>query len=304
MSQLVYITQDQTSPTHQTQTKTLLVNLKPPKSSQHIWIHPHLSLTFDPIKGRGFRNTSDLTIPKGECLLVDCAYALIPVVDNPANNDKLCCSNPACNLPCQQGRCTCHNSCVDDVAWCSEACREADQIRHAFECTWLKRYASPIRAKWGEYTFGMVWLIVRLLANRHNQHSQGRNTLKKDGDGDGWTQIDSLCGSVHTWPHESVRLWSTLVKKYLQDSPILPHGLDRDKILHLICQEEANSFGLYPRETGILTPSHPHPSLQVELDRGEQFAAAVYPTAAIANHSCLPNVSGLPFPSLLFYPFK
>jgi hypothetical protein len=63
--------------------------------------------------------------------------------------------------------------------------------------------------------------------------------------------------------------------------------MSTDRVLHLICQEEANSFGLYPRETGHFPLPNP------PVDRGEQFAAAVYPTAAIANHSCLPNVSGI-----------
>lgn len=276
MSQLVYIT---TEP--DPKPKTLNVLLEPPKSQTNPnWLHPHLSQTTDATKGRQFRNTSDLTIPKGELLLIDAAYALIPVVDNPATNEELRCSNPSCHRPClQHGRCACLNVCIDDVSWCSEVCRERDQLRHGFECTWLKRYAGSIRSKWGEYTFGMVWVIVRLLANRHQrQHRDNHDSLK----GDGWLGIDALCGSVHTWPHEQVRFWTTLVKKYLQDRPILAHGLTRDRILHLICQEEANSFGLYPRETGLTPPS--------DLDRGEQFAAAVYPTAAIANHSCLPNV--------------
>jgi SET domain-containing protein len=36
------------------------------------------------------------------------------------------------------------------------------------------------------------------------------------------------------------------------------------------------------------------------VDRGEQFAAAVYPMASIANHSCVPNVKQI---STLVLPF-
>ncbi|THC88281.1 hypothetical protein EYZ11_012270 [Aspergillus tanneri] len=75
-----------------------------------------------------------------------------------------------------------------------------------------------------------------------------------------------------------------MVKKYLQNTPSLPHGMNMDEILALVCQEEANSFGFYPRETGII----PFPDSPVH--RGIQFAAAVCPRAALANHSCRPNI--------------
>ncbi|KAK1149681.1 hypothetical protein N8T08_005234 [Aspergillus melleus] len=100
----------------------------------------------------------------------------------------------------------------------------------------------------------------------------------------GWAAIESLCGSPETWAHSQVRAWSTLVKKYLKDSPTLPHGMSAEDVLTLVCREEANSFGLYPRETGVFPCPDP------PVDRGEQFAAAVYPRAAIANHSCSPNI--------------
>jgi hypothetical protein len=175
------------------------------------------------------------------------------------------------------------------VIWCSSSCKSTDKFRHDFECTWLKRYAGPIRAKWSEYDFGMLWIIVRLLAMRHAQlHGSpavGVESSSVQQSNHEWEGIDSLCGSSDTWSHDKVRSWSTFVKKYLQSGPVLPHGMKADRVLHLICQEEANSFGLYPRETGHFPVPNP------PIDRGEQFAAAVYPTAAIANHSCLPNVS-------------
>lgn len=250
------------------------------------WIHPHLIKSTDPIKGRQFRVSGP--IPKGTCLLVDRPYAIIPVVE--PDSDSLLCSNPACNRPVRHTeRNPCPYTCLPEVTWCSSTCRRADQIRHGFECAWLKRYTGPIRAKWSEYEFGMLWLIVRLLAMRHSQfHDQsirGGVASAQQVNHD-WDGIESLCGSSDTWSHDKVRLWSTLVKKYLQNSPVLPHGMTAERTLHLICQEEANSFGLYPRKTGQFPVPYP------PIDRGEQFAAAVYPTAAIANHSCSPNVSG------------
>jgi hypothetical protein len=253
------------------------------------WIHPHLIESVDPLKGRQFRASHH--IPKGTCLLVDRPYAVIPVVDEPEINDHLICSNPACNrrAPRDKGRISCLNACIQDVIWCSSYCRDADKYRHEFECTWLKRYANSIRSKRGEYDFGMLWLIVRLLASRHVEMQENGPTISLEFQFKyGWEAIDSLCGSSRTWSHDQVKSWATLVKKFLKTSPALPHGLNPDQMLHLICQEEANSFGLYPRETGHYPPPNP------PIDRGEQFAAAVYPTAAIANHSCVPNV-GTPF---------
>ncbi|PKY00217.1 SET domain-containing protein [Aspergillus campestris IBT 28561] len=260
-------------------------------SAQAEWIHPHLMESVHPDKGRQFRVSGP--VQKGERLLVDHPYAIIPVVDEPASNDNLLCSNPTCNSRAScPTRVPCPNACIADVVWCGEACRNADTLRHGFECLWLKRYAGPIRAKWGEYDFGMLWLIVRILATRHTHHASPTANCEPQGKEErfkqGWDAIESLCGSQDTWSHEQVKAWSTLVKKYLRSSPILPHGHPTDGILHLICQEEANSFGLYPRETGIFPLPHP------PVDRGEQFAAAVYAVAAIANHSCLPNISHKP----------
>lgn len=254
------------------------------------WVHPHLRHSVDPIKGRQLQVSQ--TVKKGELLLVDCPYAVIPVVDEPLRSENLLCSHSRCNqrVPCGTGRVLCPNHCIADVAWCSPACQTADRRRHAFECTWLQRFAAPIRSKWGEYDFGMLWLIVRILATRSVEEEPvcvdlGTADIRSHSFRTGWGAIQSFCGSHETWSHSQVRHWSALTKKYLKDSPVLPHGLTTDEVLAIICKEEANSFGLYPRETG--TPLLPGPL----VDRGEQFGAAVYPRAAIANHSCCPNVS-------------
>ncbi|GMG51198.1 unnamed protein product [Aspergillus oryzae var. brunneus] len=210
---------------------------------QQPWIHPRLIQSVDPIKGRQLRVCQP--VKKGELLLVDLPYALIPVVDHPEQSDDVRCSNPACHRRVAR-----------------------------------TKYATSIRSKWGEYDFGMLWLIVRILASRHvefrNTPSSDKTSGSKTGSDSklssfetGWNAIRSFCGSQDSWTHSQVRHWTMLVKKYLRNSQSLPHGLASSEVLVLICQEEANSFGLYPRETGAF----PLPELAV--DRGEQFAAGI-----------------------------
>ncbi|KAF7594748.1 hypothetical protein BBP40_008455 [Aspergillus hancockii] len=259
---------------------------------QGSWIHPRLTQSVDPVKGRQLRASQ--LIRKGELLLVDRPFALIPVVDNPEQSEDIRCSNPACHAPVARAaeRISCSDRCSAEVVWCNNSCREADKSRHDLECTWLKKYSASIRSKWGEYDFGMLWLIVRILATRQVEMQQKQNSCPdcRSSHSDigsfkkGWEAIQSFCGSQETWSHSQVRHWTSLAKRYMGSNPYLPHEMDTSDVVTLICQEEANSFGLYPRETGIF------PILDPPVDRGEQFGAAVYPTAAIANHSCSPNI--------------
>ncbi|RAL14769.1 general amino acid permease [Aspergillus homomorphus CBS 101889] len=285
------------SPVHQiplaTPTKPAVADVT---SNLGPWIHPHLEQGVVPVKGRQLRASKP--IQRGERLLVDTPYAVIPAVDDPSTSDALMCSNPTCNrrMPCNANRIACPKTCLADVMWCSEACQAADHSRHEFECTWLHRFAASIRSKWGEYEFGMLWLIVRILAARQLELSAGESDLVLKGTdtahgrgfAQGWQAMQSFCGSEDSWSHAQVRSWTALVKKYLRASPALPHNLPDSDVVKLICQEEANSFGLYPRETGL------YPVPPDALNRGEQFGAAVYPRAAIANHSCGPNIMHQP----------
>ncbi|KAL2786725.1 hypothetical protein BJX66DRAFT_26681 [Aspergillus keveii] len=285
------------------------------------WIHPHLAQSVDPNKGRKLQASKP--IQRGEVLLLDPPYAIIPTptatVDADAESADsatpvLLCSNPLCNLSLPRGTGTpCANRCSTDVIWCNETCHEADKPRHDFECTWLAKYSTPLRTKWGEYSFGMLWLIVRLLARRHAEgqdsndsngssngtsHTNGTTTDSTTSTSStsiqthtskfkaGWPAISSLCGTPETWSHAQTREWTVLVKKYLGKTS-LPHDLSNADVLGLICKEEANSFGLYPRETGVYPPP---PVKEEHVGRGEQFGAAVYPCASIANHSCCPNI--------------
>ncbi|KAL2867624.1 S-adenosyl-L-methionine-dependent methyltransferase [Aspergillus lucknowensis] len=278
-----------------------------PSESMLPWVHPYLAQSVHPIKGRQLQ--ASRPIQRGEVLLIDPPYAIIPT-PSPASpvdttENPLLCSNPQCNRPVPQSTGTpCANRCTTHVAWCDDTCRATDEPRHLFECAWLSKYALSLRSKWGEYNFGMLWLIVRILARRYAPQTEVQSPDCDDDDDDddddrrtssvppesllsnfksGWEAIESLCGTTETWSHAQIREWGMLVKKYLSKSSI-PHNLSNSDILALICREEANSFGLYPRETGIFPPA------SAPVGRGEQFGAAVYPRASIANHSCCPNV--------------
>ncbi|KAL2808074.1 hypothetical protein BJX63DRAFT_436460 [Aspergillus granulosus] len=281
------------------------------------WIHPHLAQSVDPIKGRKLQASKP--IQRGEVLLIDPPYAIIPTPTVESDIDIgnaeptiLLCSNPHCNCSLPQGSegIPCANRCSKDVTWCNEICQEADRQRHEFECTWLAKYATSLRSKWGEYNFGMLWIIVRLLARRHteprddntdNTHGHANGTTTEQTNQlasinvstfkSGWPAISSLCGTTESWSHAQTREWTVLVKKYLSTRS-LPHDLSNAEVLGLICQEEANSFGLYPKETGVYPPTPASESTYG--GRGEKFGAAVYPRASIANHSCCPNMTHKP----------
>ena len=62
---------------------------------------------------------------------------------------------------------SCLSDCLPDVVWCNNDCRSMGKPRHDFECSWLKKYAKTIRHEHGEYDFSMLWLVVRILAERH-----------------------------------------------------------------------------------------------------------------------------------------
>ncbi|KAF9890504.1 hypothetical protein FE257_005909 [Aspergillus nanangensis] len=273
-------------------TKEHLTRTAISSSPEASWIHPYLRHSVHPVKGRQLQVSQ--TIKKGELLLVDIPYAAIPTVDEPLRSENVLCSNSRCNrkAPLTAERVSCPNNCIADVVWCNEDCHRMDQPRHTIECAWLKKFAASIRSKWGEYDFGMLWLIVRILTTRTvGMRDTQRACPPRDDQGAefkaGWAAIESLCGSPESWPHDKVRHWTALVKKYLKDNMPLAHGMAMSDVLALICREEANSFGLYPRETGT-SVSEP------QMVRGEQFGAAVYPRAAIANHSCDPNIKHKP----------
>ncbi|OJJ38064.1 hypothetical protein ASPWEDRAFT_167997 [Aspergillus wentii DTO 134E9] len=244
------------------------------------WVHPHVSQSQDPVKGRQLHVTAP--IATGEILMADTPYAVIPVVDDPISSTEILCSNSTCHRKVSN-RVTCPNHCVPEVLWCSDICREADRARHGFECAWLKTKGAVLRSNEGEYYFGVLWLIVRVLAARSVESKSVRIGREKERFSSGWTAMKELCDNRGLWPEAELVQWRMLVEKYLCDQS-LQTSFSAEEMLTLICQQESNSFGLYPRATG----------LSDGIDRGEQYAAAIYPRSSIANHSCCPNITHKP----------
>lgn len=263
-------------------------------SSHHspaFYVHPSLTPGHDPCKGRLLRTSSPVSA--GTIILVDTPYAIVPTAD-PSRDDPLICSNLFCSrkVP-QDGRgASCPRSCLKDVVWCNDACRTDDYARHQFECNWLKQKAADIRQVEGQYNFLTLWHVVRLLAARNLEMqrktsiSQIQQPLLKQDFKHGWEAVESCCAFLDTWPESQIRHWTRLTETYLCNTPELAHSLSPNEMLFLLCKEETNTFGLYPKLTG--------PEYAIDCckePRGISYAYCLYPRAAMFNHSCLPNVS-------------
>ncbi|KAL6916417.1 hypothetical protein FSST1_007912 [Fusarium sambucinum] len=255
------------------------------------YVHPHLVPDQDPCKGRLLRATG--SIREGTILLVDTAYAIVPSVTSDV--EPLICSNLSCSrrVP-QNGRAVrCEEACFKDVVWCNIACRAADKLRHDFECAWLKKNADSMRRKESEYNFATLWHVVRLLATWNAELHSGNTVTQHRYPWEahflrGWKAVDMCCAYLDSWPEEQITHWKRLVIEYLSDAAVLPCMLTADEMLLLLCKEETNTFGLYPKATGSQFVNDNATS------RGESYGFALYPRAAQFNHSCLPNVSHKP----------
>ncbi|TVY67838.1 Histone-lysine N-methyltransferase ASHR2 [Fusarium oxysporum f. sp. cubense] len=254
------------------------------------YVHPNLVPDQDPCKGRLLRAAGP--IREGTVLLVDTPYAIVPSV---TSNEPLICSNLSCSrrVP-QNGRAVrCEHACSKDVVWCNVACRATDKARHDFECSWLKKHAEPLRQKEGEYNFATVWHVVRLLATWNAESHSGNALVQQRHPWEahflrGWKAVDMCCAYLDSWPEVQIIHWKRLVHEYLSDATVLPPLLSAEQMLLLLCKEETNTFGLYPRATGS------QPVNDNAAPRGESYGMALYPRAAQFNHSCLPNVTHKP----------
>ncbi|KAJ3546496.1 hypothetical protein NM208_g1964 [Fusarium decemcellulare] len=255
------------------------------------YAHPHLVPDQDPCKGRLLRASA--AVPEGTVLLVDTPYAIVPSVNS--EKDALICSNSSCSRRvAQNGQgVRCPKNCLKDVIWCNVACRAADHARHDFECLWLQQKGELLHDRETQYDFVTLWHVVRLLATRNVELKKSASMTPLLYPLDrrferGWKSIEMCCSYLDSWPESQLKHWKRLVDEYLSDATVLPCMLDPDEMLSLICKEETNTFGLYPKLTGPLyMADRPVP-------RGESYALSLYPRAAQFNHSCLPNVTHKP----------
>ncbi|KAF5024415.1 hypothetical protein F66182_3501 [Fusarium sp. NRRL 66182] len=255
------------------------------------YVHPHLVPDQDPCKGRLLRATGP--IREGTVLLVDTPYAIVPSVTS--DNEALICSNLLCSrrVP-QNGRAvSCPRGCLREVVWCNIACQATDMLRHDFECSWLNTYGSQMRRKESEYNFATLWHVVRLLATWNAELHSGHAITQRRYPWEtrflrGWRAVDMCCAYLDSWPEPQITHWKRLVDEYLSDTSVLPCMLNPAETLLLLCKEETNTFGLYPRVTGSQSLS------DRSVSRGESYGLALYPRAAQFNHSCSPNAMHKP----------
>ncbi|CAI7663157.1 unnamed protein product [Penicillium bialowiezense] len=256
---------------------------------ERVYVHPSLELGHDEHKGQLLKVSSFLAV--GTMIIADTPYALVPSFDLSQPGASIC-SNLGCNRRLSQHTeiLRCRDKCIRDVAWCNDACRVADQDRHAFECGWLRTKGETIREKEGQYNFAMLWLIVRVVAGKHLQMQNPSTPTKpyawEDQFKKGWESIECLTGNLDQWPPAKLQHWKRLVEEYL--NTIDQSIASVDEMVGLICKEESNSFGLYPRETGSFLTSDP------PIDRGADYGVGIYPRVSLMNHSCIPNVSWRP----------
>lgn len=262
------------------------------------YVHPGLAVGVDPAKGRQVTPTT--LLKDGEVLMIDKPYALVPAMLTDQPPFQIC-SRHDCNrrlLPGPENSVRCLQGCIAEAVWCDEECRAWDNKRHTIECAWLKRFADQIRQTHGDCEFGLLWMIARILIARNmeqQQHirdpstetsptlTQANNISSSHFGRRGWDAVWNLEGHIGAFSTERIYHWRQFVRNYLATDSL---GLDVDteEIVNLICKVETNSFGLYPGVTG----EYPVTSF---VSRGEYYGGGIYPTAAMFNHSCCPNVS-------------
>ncbi|KFA72030.1 hypothetical protein S40288_02258 [Stachybotrys chartarum IBT 40288] len=257
------------------------------------YVHPSLATGVAPSKGRLV--TATVPIRNGETVMIDRPYALVPAVMADEPSYQLC-SGHDCNrrLPSDSDKATCSQNCAEEVIWCNEECRIRDEARHKLECSWLQETATSIRSTHGESEFGLLWLIARIMIAKHlnlgeedlspSVSVRPKNEISTVHFGRrGWDAVENLEGGHHSFPSMQVEQWKDLTRQYLI-TETLSVGASVEEFVTLICKVETNSFGLYPGITG----EYPIVSY---LTRGDYYGGGIYPTAAMFNHACCPNIT-------------
>ncbi|KAH8178368.1 SET domain-containing protein [Sarocladium implicatum] len=284
------------------------------------YVHGSLTIEESPLKGRLVRTTAP--IKRGEPVLIDAPNALVPAMlaDKPP---YMLCSRHGCyrRIPriskstaaeTQVPILLCRKKCLPEVAWCSEACMSRDASRHALECLWLKETSRQVCNSYGDGEFVLIWLMVRLLIVRYlddghdedgsnpgqqpattsspnskhqHQHLQQQNAIAEHSHFQrrGWEAVWNLEGEPRFFSPDKVQHWRTLVDNYICNG-ILPLKYPADEVVQLICKAETNSFGLYPGVTG----QYP---VDANTTRGDYYGGGLWPTAAMFNHACCPNIT-------------
>jgi len=275
------------------------------------FVHPDLAIDVTTSKGRLVSAAG--SIMRGEIVMVDAPYALVPamVLDDPP---FLLCSRHRCNrripskVTSQTTKVGCPDHCTAEVVWCSEECRSQDTMRHDMECLWLRHTSAEIRESNGDSAFGLLWMIARILIVKHLEEKAAVQTNGRHSNVDGqsepsdgkvssshfgrrgWDAVWNLEGEPSSFPADKVAGWRTMTEKYLVKDTLRFKYLV-DDIVKLICKVETNSFGLYPGVTGEFPVVSP-------AGRGDYYGGGIYPTAAMFNHACCPNVGTRSAPRL------
>ena len=203
----------------------------------------------------------------------------------------------------------CSKHCAREILWCSDNCRSKDARRHLSECAWLRTCGAQVQAEESIVEFELLWLLVKIFIRKqldeqtstHGklQHSAEEQRKQKDAvtiqsdeppmtpqshfEQRGWDSVWDLAGSPDGFPAEDVARWRKMADIYLVGQ-IPDVECTTNQAMGLICRLETNSFGLYPGVTGI------YPITSRE-GRGDYYGSGLYPTAAMFNHACCPNVS-------------
>lgn len=250
------------------------------------YVHPSLYLHHEPSSGNAAQARKPLQA--GTLLLIDSAYASIPLVP-PGSNNRPLCSRLQCSRKITRSASTvvCPKLCAHEVVWCNSECRRLSSAQHDYECAWLSTHSQNIREGCGERDFYMLWLVVRILASRHLEmrFPQSETSLENNSFTSSWDALCRLRSNEGTQQPLKLEYWRGLVREYLMgEGSMLPGSLNEDDMLTLMCREETNNFDLLPGLIGVW----PLPSFE---DRGEPYSWGMYLRAVFFNHACIPNVS-------------